>query len=205
MKNLFIPFQSKLNLDNLLLKEIVSKLPKNIAIVYSIQFQDLAKKIKEEISSTKNILNFFQILGCSRPSFSKKVQAILLIGNGKFHATSLAYETKIPVFIFDNNSIKKISENDLSILEKNNKFSLMNYLNSDKIGILISTKPGQQNLSKAIQFKKNLKNKKSYLFLSNELNPSEFDNFNLKSFVNTACPRMDLVSKKIINLDKIKP
>ena len=79
----------------------------------------------------------------------------------------------------------------------------MKYLNADKVGILISTKPGQQNLKKAIEFKKHLKNKTSYLFIANNINPNEFENFGILSWVNTACPKLDF-DLPIINIRDLK-
>lgn len=199
MKKLFIPAKSRLKIS--LHK---SNLPKNFAIVYSIQFKEQAEKIKEFLSSAYNITEFIQVLGCSQPKFSKTTQAILLIGQGKFHAVSLAYETKLPVFILENNKVTKISEEKIKKFNEKKKASLMKFLSSNKIGILVSTKPGQENLKKAIDFQKNSK-KNSYLFIGNELNVSEFENFpEIQSWVNTACTRMDLNSSKIINLNEIK-
>src|SRR3989339_534122 len=128
MKTLFIPVKSKLKLDELIINDLSKKLPKNIAIAYSIQFKDIA--------------------------FEKK----------------------------------------------NQKASYVRYLSAKNIGILVSTKPGQENLKQALDFKNNLKDKKGYLFIANNLNTNEFENFNIDSWVNTACPRMDLNNNKIINL-----
>ena len=78
----------------------------------------------------------------------------------------------------------------------------MKYLNAEKIGILISIKPGQYNLQKALKFKKTIK-KQSYLFLFNNLNPTELENFpQIQSWVNTACPRIEY--KNIINIDDLQ-
>ena len=79
----------------------------------------------------------------------------------------------------------------------------MKFLNADKHGILVSTKPGQENLKQALGIKKELK-KKSYLFLANNIDTNEFENFGLDSWINTACRRMDMNDSRIINVDKIK-
>jgi len=68
----------------------------------------------------------------------------------------------------------------------------MQFLNSEKIGILISTKPGQENLKKALSLKNKLKNKKSYFFLADEIDTRQFENFSdINAWINTACPRLD--------------
>ena len=76
----------------------------------------------------------------------------------------------------------------------------MRFLNAEKVGILISIKPGQNNLNKAFMFKKKLK-KKSYLFICNNVNTSEFENFpEIQSWINTACPRLDVNDARIVNI-----
>jgi len=202
MKTLFIPASSKLKASSYKINSISKKLPKNLVIAYSIQYKNLAYEIKKIISKEHNIKLIIQVLGCSKPKFSKEVQAILLLSDGRFHAVSLAKESKIPVYLFNGNKLEKISKNEIKISEKKQKVSYLKFLNADKIGILVSTKPGQQNLKKALEFKNKTK-KRAYLFICNNVNVSEFENFGLDSWVNTACPRLDMESSKIINIDKI--
>ncbi len=202
MKTLFIPAKIKSKANKPKILEISKKLPKNIAIAYSIQYKDIAFEIKNILSQTHKITKLVQVLGCSKPNFSKTTQAILLIGSGKFHAIPLALEAKHPIYMLEHNKLRKISKEDIEPFKKKQKASYLKFLNADKIGILVSTKPGQQNLKKALELKKKLKNKKSYLFISNNININEFENFGLNSWVNTACPRMDMDSN-IINIDKI--
>lgn len=203
MKTLFISAKTKQTLDASALKKISQKLPKNLALCYSIQFEDLAEEIKSQLKQ-KNITSFTQVLGCSSPHFSKNTDAVLLVGSGKFHAVSLAYETKLPVYVFEDNTFTKISEKEVDKLAKQKKASYVKFLNAKKVGVLVSTKLGQQNLKKALAFKKSLKNKKSYLFISNNINTAEFENFGLASWVNTACKRLDLDSS-VINIGDLNP
>jgi len=140
MKTIFIPAKSKIKLD----KSKLKNLPKDIALVYSIQYKEQAEQIKKILKP----LAFIQVLGCSKPKFPKNTKAILLISNGKFHATALAFETKLQTYIYNNSTLEKISQKDLELLEKNQKASKLKYLHADNLGILISTKPGQQNYAK---------------------------------------------------------
>jgi len=202
MKTLFIPAKkiSKINKSKVL--AVLKKLPINIAITYSIQYQEQAREIKSLLGKSHKINSFTQVLGCSKPNFLKNTQAILLIGNGKFHATALAFESKLPVYILEDNQLTKISKKEIEVLEKKQKAAYLKFLHADKVGILVSTKPGQQRLKQAIDIKKKLK-KQSYLFICNNINTQEFENFGLDSWVNTACPRMDMNSNSVINMDKI--
>jgi 2-(3-amino-3-carboxypropyl)histidine synthase len=202
MKTLFIKAKSHRKIDKSKILDISKNLPSNISIVYSIQFEDNALEIKKILETKHNIISFTQVLGCSKPYFSKETEAILLVSSGKFHAISLAYETKLPVFIFDN-KLTEITQKDIDTIEKKEKAAYLKYLHSDSVGILVSTKPGQNRFKKALEFKRNLKDKKSYIFLSNNINTAEFENFGLDSWVNTACPRIDMDKSNIINISKL--
>ena len=200
VNTIFIPAKSKASLNRLKIKELSKKLPKNLVIAYTVQYQELAFEIRK-ILVNHNILKIIQVLGCSQPKLPKNTKAVLLIGSGRFHAVSLAYEAKLPIYILEKNQLTKISEKDIELYEKKNKASYLKFLNSKDLGILISTKPGQENLQRALNLKKKLK-KNSYLFLSNAINISEFENFGLGCWVNTACPRLDMDSS-VININKI--
>ncbi|MAH03840.1 hypothetical protein CMI39_03580 [Candidatus Pacearchaeota archaeon] len=203
MKTLFILAKVKVEIDKLKIEKISKRLPKNIAIVYSIQYKDNAIKIKNILLKKHKITKLTQILGCTIPKFSRDTKAILLITDGKFHGISLVYETKLPAYILENNNLEKVSSKEVEILKKRQKAAYVKFLNAERIGIIVSSKYGQENLKKALNFKKNLENKESYLFISNNINQNEFENFQIDSWVNTACPRLDM-NTNIINLNKIR-
>ena len=69
MKTLFIPAKVKANINKDKIKSLSKKLPKNIAIAYSIQYKDIASEIKSAISN--NVTQITQVLGCSKPTFPK--------------------------------------------------------------------------------------------------------------------------------------
>lgn len=203
MKTLFIPAKINSEVNPLKILKISKKLPQNIIIAYSIQYKDIAEQIKKILSKEHKIVQFVQVLGCSKPKFSKNIQAVLLISSGKFHAISLAKESKLPVYILESNKLKKISEEEINLFKKRNKASYMKFLNAEKIGILLSTKPGQENLKKAFILKTRLK-KQSYLFISNNINIGEFENFSdIQSWVNTACPRLDF-DARVVNMYNLR-
>jgi len=207
MKPLFIPVYSKISIDKSQILQISKKLPKNLVIAYSIQYEYQAKQIKQILSKNHNILKFIQVLGCSKPIFPESTQAILLIGDGRFHAVSLAFETKLPIYIYTNNQLTKIAETEIKEFEKKKKAAYVKFLNAKKIGILMSTKPGQQNLKKALELKNELlsKDKEPYILIGDNINTAEFENFpEIQSWVNTACPRLDMNDARIVNLSDIK-
>jgi len=205
MKTLFIPAKLKSKINKSKILELSERLPESIAICYSIQYINQAKEIKALLEKTHKITKLIQVLGCSKPFLPKTTQAILLITDGRFHAISLSIETKLPVYILNRNKLELISNKDTETLKKRKKASYVKFLNADKIGILISTKPGQENLKRALELKKKLNDKTSYLFICNNINTNEFENFpQMQSWVNTACPRLDMDEGSVLNVDQIK-
>ncbi len=201
MKTIFVSAKIKKEPDYEEVKDLVNeKIPeRNLSICYSNQFIDIAKKLEGILG--KRVVHRSQVLGCSRPKFPKEVEAILIVGQGKFHSVSLAYESKLPTYILEDGSIEKISQKDVEAMEKKEYAMYMKFLKSKKVGILVTNKPGQQRLKSAIDFHRMLKNKKSYLFIANDLNINEFENFQIDCWINTACPRMDLTDGSILNLE----
>ncbi|MCR4327164.1 MAG: 2-(3-amino-3-carboxypropyl)histidine synthase subunit [Nanoarchaeota archaeon] len=204
MKTLFITAKIRGVPDYEKVKKLLNeKIPeKNIALCYSNQFVEIARNI-EKITN-KNVVSKTQVLGCSNPKFPRNTEAILIIGQAKFHSVSLAYESKLPTYILEDETIEKISEADVKKMEKKERAMYSKYLISKKIGVLVTNKPGQQRLKSALNYSQNLKGKKAYLFIANDLNISEFENFQIDCWVNTACPRMDLTDGNILNLEKLE-
>ncbi|MFH1307910.1 MAG: diphthamide synthesis protein [archaeon] len=194
MKVLFIEAKKK-SLD---VDIDLSNLPAKVHIAYSIQYKDLAEKIKKKLKS--RVSGFSQALGCTKLNAK---HAILLVGSGKFHAIQLALSTNKPVYILEGPKITKLDDLEVEKFKTQVKTQKLKFLSASQVGILISTKPGQQNLKKALNLAKKLK-KKSYLFLFDTLNKADLDNFPLSSWINTACPAIILDSNKIINAEEIQ-
>jgi len=201
MKKIFIQLKEKRFLNSEILKNLL-KLPQNLAICYSVQYEEFAKELAGKLKE-KKITGVFQVLGCSNPNFSKKTQAVLLIGEARFHAISLAYETKKEVYLLEENKISKITKEDIENLEKKERIGLTNFLKEKNVGVLISTKPGQNRLKTALELKKKIKDKDFYFFLANDINTKEFENFGLSAWINSACPRMNFDESPMINLNSV--
>ncbi len=198
---LYIPAIQK-NLDIKLPKKEITKLPKKLFLAYSIQYKELAKQIKQQLEQNHiKIQKFQQVLGCSNVN---TVLPILLVSTGKFHAQNLMLQTPI-LYGLKNNKIIKISEKEVNKLKAKKKTALIKFLKADKIGILVSTKPGQERLKDAIKLKNQLekKNKQPFIFISNNIDINQFENFNIDSWVNTACPGLAIDNFNIINIDDL--
>jgi diphthamide biosynthesis enzyme Dph1/Dph2-like protein len=203
MKTLYIPTIQK-NLDIKLNKSEIAKLPKKLFLAYSIQYQGLANNIAEQLKQQKiQIIKKQQVLGCSKIS-NKDNLPILLISTGKFHAENLMLQTPI-LFVLENDKIIKISQSEIDKIKAKRQTALIKFLKAEQIGILVSTKPGQENLNKAIKLKKQLEkqNKEAYIFVSNNIDINQFENFNIGSWINTACKGLAIDNSNIININDL--
>jgi diphthamide biosynthesis enzyme Dph1/Dph2-like protein len=198
MKIMFVEAKRKLNFN---VEDIdFSMLPKEVFIAYSIQFKDLAETVKEKLG--KKVKGFQQVLGCSK---LKSDSPILLIGSGRFHAINLAMQGN-SVYVLEGSKINNLNEKEVEQIKGKRKAALARFYAADNIGILVSTKPGQENLKSALELRRKLQNgkdnknnKQSHIFLANNLNLSELENYNIDSWVNTACAALTFDSK-VINI-----
>jgi len=218
MKTIFIEAKKKLHKFNIDAKD-AEKLPKKIGLISTVQYISFLPSIKKElekkgkkISIAKGVLAKYggQILGCDVGAAKKlnDVDAFLFIGSGKFHAEQIALATNKQVFVFqpENNRIDRIKEEDILKLKARKKAALANFLASEEVGILLSIKPGQENLKKALNVKKELhkKGRKAFIFLADTININELENFSCKGFawLNAACPALNM-EPQVLNLEDI--
>ena len=204
---------------------------KSVALFASTQFtkltaliKDLKKlKIKPLITRAKRTNDQLQILGCDcyedsfKDSTLEKSDLILYIGDGLFHPKALLLAQKNnkkikPVLMFDpiGDKLELIGNEIVEAQLKKAKRNLRMFINSESIGILVTIKPGQQFLNQAIKLKEILisKGKKAYIFIDDTLNINNLENYPfIKSWVNTACPRIgtdDIINIKepMININE---
>ena len=206
MKTLFIKAVKKLDLNHEKLKELISGLSKDIHITYSIQYYNLAKHVKEEAEKKGiKVHKFLQIIGCR--ALNVEELPILHIGSGKFHATNPnLFKISKDITLFDGYSIARVDAKYIEEAERKKRAKLSRFYSANNIGLLVSNKPGQQDLKKAISFANSEENKdrKMYLFLCNNIDQKEFENFPIDFWVNTACPRIEDDSSEIISLSRIE-
>ncbi len=218
MKTLFI--ESKYMGNAELDKIKAEKLPKNIGLVATIQFTGQLDKIKDYLADKNKKVYVAkgnqkypgQILGCDASSGEKiksKVDAFLYIGDGRFHPLGLAMSTNKEVFCFNpaNGYFSEIDNKEIEEYKKSLKVKKIRFLSAENVGILVSTKPGQNNSKKASEIKKKLEKegKKCYTFVFDTLSLNELENFPFVDFwVNTACPRIEGDSKEVVNVRDVE-
>ena len=201
-------------------KKVIDKLPKRICLFTTVQFIDSVKPIKKQLDNTgkkvfltksRHSFHEGQILGCGIEPLDTKADAVLYVGDGNFHPRALVIDNEKPVYYYNpfNKKFGKLDKKDIEKIKKKKKASMMKFLSSDNIGILISTKPGQNMLRHSFNLENDFPDKNFYYILFNTIDFSQLENFPfIDVFVNTACPRigfedLDKSPKPIINIDDI--
>lgn len=220
MKVLFVEARKKKDIDEKkAVKEFLSSNRiKKIGIAASVQYLNLAGDFKREFG--KNGVKVYsargsktayegQIIGCdinAALSVNSKVDAFAVLSDGKFHAVQLALRTNKRVFVLQGESLGLIEQKEVEAIRKKRNAAVVNFLHSNKVGIIVSVKPGQQKLREALKIKEMLENKgkKAFLFLADTINICELENFQCKSWVNTACSAITLDSNRIVNTEEVE-
>lgn len=204
MKTLYIPVNDTRKLKTKGLTEIVKNYNK-ILVTSTIQFKN---KINQVTKSLKNheVITLEPVLGCTK-SFPES-DATIIITTGEFHALNIAVKTKKPVFIISPDGIKELDKKLVSDFKKKQAIRVSKVLDAKVIGVLVSTKSGQENEKLGIKIVSELRSqgKEAYLFIANELSPLQLNDYPLDAWINTACPRIieDEFEKPIINWDEIQ-
>lgn len=215
MKTMFVEARKKVSLN--LEKADFSRLPEKIGLLATIQYIHLLPSVRKYLEKTgKNVYLSRgkttgydgQVLGCDVNAAEKirnKVDAFLFIGSSSFHTSPILYLNK-PVFAFnpENNALIKIDSKETDRLKAAKKAALMKFYSADKIGIIVSTKPGQYNLEMALEMKKKLekKGKEAFIFVCDTIDINELENFDCGAWLNTACPSLNM-EPKILNIHDI--
>lgn len=193
-------YKGKINILNL----DTSVLPKNIGLATTVQFLDFVDEIKQYLEGREKIIFIDkikqkyegQLLGCDIGGADKikdKVDAFLYIGTGIFHPLGIALNIDKEVFCYDPISavLSKIDRAEVERYNRKRKAAYMKFLEATEIGILVSLKPGQNNFRKAVELKKQLKEKNCYIFAFDTLDFNQVENFPfIQCWVNTACNRI---------------
>ncbi len=184
----------------------LKKLPKRVGILTTIQHLHKINDVEKQIP---NSVLGGQVLGCDASSARKikdKVDAFLYVGSGEFHPIEIAVETGKDVYCFNpfTGKMGKIGKEAIEKNEKRKKGAMIKFLSADKVGILVSAKPGQNRMKDAMKLAEK-KGKEYYLFAFDTLSDMDLENFPfIECWVNTACPRITDSRKGMVNIDDIK-
>jgi len=208
MKILYIEAKSKAKQEEFFIDEnFIKKLPKEIFLSYTIQNKQQAEVMKKALENKGiKLAGFQQVLGCSKTRVKEGIP-IILIGHGRFHALNLALQNKRQIILYSNGSSAVIGEKEIKEHQERLKNSINKFLHSYTLAIIISLKPGQENMKQAKELEriinKKYPEKKVFFFISNNINLSEIENFNIDFWINSACPGLLNDSPKIANIDDV--
>ncbi len=218
MKTLFL--EARVKIDIVLTADQIKQLPKDIALFTTVQFLDSLESVRKQLEAAgiavtlpkaKHTQYPGQILGCEFLDYN--APAFLYLGDGMFHPQAIAIKNNKPIYCY-NPYTKKMSvfdRKDIDVVVKKHKAGIMKFLDANAVGILVSAKPGQQWLKRAMEFKKKCeaKEKHTYLFVANTIDFQQLNNFPfVQCWVNSACPRIGLddknkVDKPIVNMEDV--
>lgn len=213
---------------NVEIKKVVNKalpkLGKNVGLLTTAQhlskINDAIKILEENdkkvfIGTNKKTRNKAETLGCdfsAAEEIKDNVDSFLYVGTGMFHPIGIFSGTKKRLIIANpiTDEVREVTEKDVERLEKRRKGALLKFLTSKNIGIIVTTKPGQNKLKEALKLKEELKDKKCYILLTDTLDFNELENYPfIDCFVNTMCPRIGMddgvrLQKPILNIEDVR-
>ena len=224
-----VKYKGKIELTLSILNKL--KKFKTIALYTTTQFVDKIKDVVKQLEDNGNKVvtsqpsrtsSEFQILGCDiyheNLRLKEKCDCYLYIGDGKFHPLALVYSLKnagkdLPVIIYNplnkETQIMRINDNMVQRVFNKRQANIKRFHFANNIGILVTTKTGQEHFHYVKQLEEKFPKKKFYVFLGDTINFNEMENFPfIQCWVNTACPRIGMEDafeseKSIVNVEEI--
>ena len=194
-------------------KAAIGRLAPPVGLFSSVQYSHSLPLISKQLMLAGKKVKLFrgrcgmkgEVLGCDIRRYNA-IKSILYIGDGTFHPLALAVKNHAQVFCFNPFSRKffKLDQQSVDKYRKKTETGIKSYLMSERIGVLVSLKPGQCRLNEALSVR--MPGKKRYILVADGLRLAELESFSfLQCLVNTACPRLafDLSPKPIVNLDEL--
>lgn len=186
MKIIYEPVKFNVNAQKLL--ESIKK-HEDCFIAYTAQYSQIFKDFKDS----------GLVLGCNVNSTKNfKGKTIIFVGDGVFHALMIKKQNlskKVLILNPKDFKEKEVLESDVKKFINREFIAIERLKNAKKVGIIASTKPGQEMIKTCERIKKKLvkQGKIVYLFIADSINPEEFMNYSgLDILINTACLRLGL-------------
>jgi diphthamide biosynthesis enzyme Dph1/Dph2-like protein len=219
-------------------QEFLDSLPKKVIFFLNIQFHHQYDALKEQLTGAgitvvtvrpKHAWHDGQILGCSvedwtsvegKEQLAKRkdvvssdldgVGGFVYVGDGLFHPKALLFKNDVPVFIYDPKTklARTLTQADLADIQRSRKGALATFHTATHVGVLLTTKYGQNRLPQLHKLEAQFPDKKFYYLLADVIDFAKLEDFSfLQVFVNTACPRiMDdfaKVPRPMVNLEEL--
>lgn len=202
MKVHFIPVRYKEKV--VLPQALIQKLPKRIILFTTIQFHNQIDQWKKTLEKAGKDVHVFKpkhsvaeghLLGCGIEKWDVNADAFLYVGDGLFHPKALVINNDLPVYCYDPKAKKDfvLQDEDIELAKKKQKAAMSTFLMAKKVGVLVTTKYGQQRLQMAMKLKEKYPDKEFFYLLFDTLDWNSLEDFPfLECFVNTMCPRIGL-------------
>ena len=163
MKMFFIETKAKVGIDFPI--KLIGKLPEKLCLAASVQFIDKLPQLQQLLEKNGKSVSLLkarhskhpgQILGCgySKMEFDEKdTDAFLYVGDGLFHPEALLLGSDKDVYCFDpfTKKFSKLGREWAERIMKNEKGALLAFLHSDKVGVVVTVKPGQLGVQVALK------------------------------------------------------
>lgn len=138
-----------------------------------------------------------QVLGCDFScvkQISKKCEALLYVGTGRFHPLGCAIATRKPVYIANPLTGKLSQIGGLSEFLQSRKAAISKAASGRRFGVIVSTKRGQARYALALQLVEKLitNRRTAELVVLDEVLPEHLADYSFDALVCTACPRIPI-------------
>jgi diphthamide biosynthesis enzyme Dph1/Dph2-like protein len=217
MDIIHIEARYKDNID--LPKSFIEKLPKKVILFTTVQFMNSLNNIKEQLESNgidvamlrpRHTQYEGQILGCSTEQISLEGEYIY-IGDGLFHPKALLIRNNTRVHTFNpkTGDERILDRNALKSIFTKLKVAYSRFITAERVGVLITLKPGQMKPKLAKDLEIKYPKKKFYYLVDNTFSFESLADFRgLDVFLNTMCERiglddMDVQNIPIINIEDL--
>ena len=225
------PYTGEVKLTTKTIDYLKKKKYKAVGLYASVQFCNQLDRVKEQLQQQGMAISTSQpdrthvpsqLLGCDiyhnslqlSSKEQQKIDCYLYIGDGKFHPLALAYlqkdhQTMKEIVCHDplRNHLVIMGIKDIAAVLKRYKGALMKFFTAKNVGVIITIKPGQEQLKPSFFLEKKFPQKKFYYFIDNVISFGQLENFNfIDVWVNSACPRIGLDDQEqfrrgVINLN----
>jgi diphthamide biosynthesis enzyme Dph1/Dph2-like protein len=184
----------------------------DVSLAATVQYLDLIELVAEyleekgrKVKVKRGAFYVGHVLGCNVSAYDKKADVFLLLCDGKFHAMNNAILMDREVYVFNSKSLEKVKRGDIDEFKRKLEGKKKKFLISDRVGLLVSVKWGQNfRAVSAVKEKMEAMGKKVYVFEADNIGVGEFENFqDIGIFVNTACFGLARDDNKIINLQDV--
>lgn len=202
MKLHFIPVRYKLPVT--LPEELIQKLPEKLVLFTTAQYMDQLQEFKKQLEDAGKQVELFRpkhsvteghLLGCGVEKWDTHAEAFLFVGDGLFHPKALVINNPQPVWCYDpkRDEYFVMKDEDIERAKNKQKAALKSFYTNKNIGVLITTKYGQQRLIMSLKLQEKFPEKEFTFLLFDTLDWNSLEDFPfVETWVNTMCPRIGL-------------